>query len=108
MSRMKKAVALLVAVAFVLGAAGMAFSSGSAPEGNLKLKGGKITAVDNDASTITVKKDDKDYVFEVAEKYLKKAKVGVKIKYVKYSEHDGKLVASKVKFAKKRRAVQGC
>jgi len=107
MKSVKSIIVLFVALAFVLGSAGFGLASPSVKEADQKLEGGKITAVDGDASTITVESDGETYVFEVHKaKDMKKAKVGRKIRYIKYYEDGGKLVATKIKYP--RKAAQGC
>ena len=102
---MKKIIALLIAVVFVVGLAAVSIASPPVPE-SMKAKG-KIVAVDEEASTITVKDKDGEVVIVIGADDLKKAKKGKRAR-VSYHEEDGKNVADKVKIKAARKAAQGC
>jgi len=96
---MKKVLALMIAMVFALSIAGVAMAS---PD--LKDAKGKVTAVDMDASTITI--DDEITVVLEADD-MSKAKKGMRAK-VTYHVEDGKNIADKVKLKPPRKAAQGC
>jgi len=103
---MKRWIALIVAVMFVLGMTGVTLASPEVKESS-KIKG-KITAVNEDAGTITLKsKTDEEVEVVIPAKDLKKAKEGMVAK-VSYHEEGGKNVADKVSIKKARKRVEGC
>jgi len=103
---MKKVFTLALAVLLVFAFTGLGMASPSVAE-KAKIKG-TIVAVDKDAGTVTVKsKTDKKVTVALSGKDMKKAKKGKRIK-VTYHEADGKFVAEKVKWLKKRKRVEGC
>lgn len=96
---MKKLLALMIAVVFALGLAGVAMAS---PD--LKEAKGKVTAVDEAASTITI---DEEVTVVLSAEDMKEAKKGMRAK-VTYHVEDGKNIADKVKLKPARKAAQGC
>jgi ABC-type glycerol-3-phosphate transport system substrate-binding protein len=97
---MKKWISFVIALAMVLGMSGMALAAGMKASG-------KVVAVDEAASTITVHdKGGKDVVISVSADDAKKAKKGNKAT-VDYHEAGGKNVADKVTL-KAAKAAEGC
>jgi len=105
-NNIKRWITLIVAVMFVLGVTGMTLASPEVKEAS-KIKG-KITAINEEAGTITIKsKTDEEVEVVIPAKDLKKAKEGM-IAKVSYHEEDGKNVADKVSIKKKRKIAEGC
>lgn len=103
---MKRWIALIMAVAFVFAFTGLGAASPAVAE-KAKVKG-EVVAVDKDASSVTLKtKTAGDVTVVLSSKDMKKAKKGKRIK-VTYHEADGKNMAEKVKWLKKRKRVEGC
>jgi len=101
---MKKLVALMVASIFVLGLVGTVMAADVPKE--MKADG-KVAAVDEEASTITVDTKDGEVVVVLGADDMKDAKKGMRAR-VTYHEEDGKNVADKVKLKPPRKAAQGC
>jgi Cu/Ag efflux protein CusF len=111
---MKKIIALLVAVLFVLSVSSISFAYPQAEKGmpkaeekkaepeksekkaKVKQITGEVAAVDTAAKTITVKGKKAEVVISADEKMLADIKVGDKV-VVKYAEQDGKNIAKSIK-----------
>jgi hypothetical protein len=99
---MKKAVAIIVSLLFVLSVVGLSFAEEKKHETKAMYVTGEVTAVDAAAKTLTIKGKKGEVVLTTTDKTkfakgktLADVKVGDKLS-AKYSEKDGKMMAWKV------------
>lgn len=106
---MRKTIAIIIAVLFVLAVTSLSFAteekreSPAPPEEKkapvkVRLVKGEVTAVDIKAKTITVKGKKGDVVVAADEKMMADIRAGDKVA-VKYTEADGKNIAKSIKKA---------
>lgn len=99
---MKKALAIIISVLFVLSVVGLSFADEKKHATKAIYVSGEVTAVDAAANTLTIKGKKGEVVLTTSDKTkfaegktLSDVKVGDKLT-AKYSEKDGKMMAWKV------------
>jgi len=108
---MKKALAIIVSLVFVLSVVGLSFAEGKKHETKMHVTG-KVTAVDAAAKTLTIKGEKGEVVLTISDKTkfakgktLADVKVGDELS-AKYSEKDGKMMAWKVMTKEEMKALE--
>ncbi len=108
---MKKALAIIVSLVFVLSVVGLSFAKEKRHATKAMHVTGEVTAVDAAANTLTIKGKKGEVVLTTTDKTkfaegktLADVKVGDKLT-AKYSEKDGKMMAWKVMTKKEKKQI---